>query len=121
MWRRKRKLMHSHIHQGVADRYHLIQIASARRFARDVLVAGPGEETLVHLVRFNFGQTIIKMVYGIEVESPESEYISLPEEVNQITVRVLTVGQFFVDIFPVRESSSIENLEKDFLMMLMVQ
>jgi cytochrome P450 len=103
LWRRKRKLMHAHVHQGVAERYHSIQISHARRFARDILVAKTEDHLLPQAVRLNFAQMIIKATYGIDVESYESEYISLPERVVENISEATTPGRFFVDFLPIRE------------------
>jgi cytochrome P450 len=103
LWRRKRKLMHSHIHQGVVDRYHPLQIASARRLAREILVATQNEDILPQAIRLNFSQIIIKAVYGLDVDSYESDYVSLPEKWLEISAQITTPGQFLVDVLPVRE------------------
>jgi hypothetical protein len=110
LWRRKRKLLHSHIHQGVADRYDSIQVASARRFAREILTVLPMEKALPRAIRLNIGQTIIKIVYGFDAESYEDDYIALPEKVFQDTIKVLSPGQFFVDAIPIRELSVRKNV-----------
>jgi cytochrome P450 len=102
-WRRKRKLLHAHVHQGAAERYHPIQIASARRFARDILVADTEPHVLPRAVRLNFAQMILKATYGIDVESYESEYISLPEKVLANIGDASTPGRFFVNVLPIRE------------------
>jgi hypothetical protein len=99
-WRRGRKLLHAHIHQGVAVRYHPVQIASARRFARDILSVKTEKEALANVVRASFGQSIIKMVYGIDAQDADSEYISLPEQVIRYTSQGATPGRFLVDSLP---------------------
>jgi hypothetical protein len=106
LWRRKRKLMHAHVHPGFVDRYLPIQTASARRLARDVLAATSEEKALPQAIRLNFAQMIMKVVYGLEIESYESEYISLPERVLEILSEVTTPGRFFVDFLPFREWES---------------
>jgi hypothetical protein len=99
-WRRKRKLMHGHIHQGVVDRYHPIQVASARRLARSILVTHNDPESLPQLVRLTFGQTVIKAMYGIDVDGYNNKYISLPEKVLALISEAGAPGRFLVDFIP---------------------
>jgi cytochrome P450 len=100
LWRRKRKLMSAHIHAGVASRYHSVQAACARRFAQDILAAGKRTEPLRPAVTLFLGQVIIKTVYGIDVESTESEYITYPEKVMEDFSIACTPGRFMVDFLP---------------------
>jgi hypothetical protein len=102
-WRRGRKLLHAHVHQGVAHRYHAIQLASARRFARDILSVQTDKAALAPAIRANFGRTIIKIVYGLDAPSAESEYISLAEQVIRHAVQAAGPGRFLVDSWPIRE------------------
>jgi cytochrome P450 len=103
-WRRGRKLLHSQVHPGVSPKYHPVQLRAARRFARDILNAKQDKEVLPHMVRTNFGQTIIKMVYGIDAKDGESEYISLPEKVLDNINEGGLPGRFLVDFLPICQS-----------------
>jgi cytochrome P450 len=103
VWRRKRKLMHAHMHQGVVDRYHPIQVASARRLARDILITEAKPESISRAVCLNFGQTIVKTMYGIEVEGHQSEYITLAEEVTARINEAAVPGRFLIDFIPARK------------------
>jgi cytochrome P450 len=100
MWRRKRKLMTAHLHAGVAERYHPVQLASARRFARDILATGKSIESLRPAVSLFVGQLIMKAVYGIDVEHAESEYITYPEKLFEDFSIACTPGRFMVDFLP---------------------
>jgi cytochrome P450 len=102
LWCRRRKLMHTHVDQGVVNRYYPIMTTLARRFARDILIAQHEGHVLTQAVRLNFAQMIVKAVYGIHVESYESEYISLPEKVMENASEVVTPGRFWVDFLPIR-------------------
>jgi hypothetical protein len=102
-WRRGRKLMHAHVHQGVANQYHGVQVDSARRFVQEILATKTDKEALSLAVRSNFGRSIIKMVYGIDVKTSESEYISLPEKILENVSEGATPGRFLVDFIPLRE------------------
>jgi cytochrome P450 len=99
-WRRGRKLLHAHVHQGVVHRYHPIQLASARRFAQDILSVKTDKEALAKAVRASFGRMITKMVYGLDVPDANSEYIALPERVLHRTSQGATPGRFLVDSLP---------------------
>jgi cytochrome P450 len=105
-WRRKRKLMHTHVHQGVAHRYYPFQISSARRLVRDLLAGDTNEEALPRAIRLNFAQMVTKAVYGIDVDSYESEFVALAEKVNADFSEVGTPGRFLVDVIPIRTPSS---------------
>lgn len=100
-WRSRRKLMHTHVHQGVSDRYHKIQVSSARRFARDILNAELNQEALPRAIRLNFAQMTTKTVYGIDVDRYDSKYVALPEKVNADFSEVCTPGRFLVDFIPI--------------------
>jgi hypothetical protein len=100
-WRRGRKLLHGHVHQGVSPKYHSTQLHAARRFARDILGAQQDPEVLPHMIRTNIGQTIIKLVYAIDVKDTESEYISLPEKVVRHVSEGSLPGRFLVDLLPI--------------------
>jgi cobalamin biosynthesis Co2+ chelatase CbiK len=102
-WRRKRKLLHSHVHQGAVDRYYPIQVASARRLARDIIAVDTTPEALSQLVRLNFVQTMIKAVYAIEVDSYDNEHISLSEKMLKDFSEAGIPGRFLVDFIPARE------------------
>jgi cytochrome P450 len=103
-WRRSRKLLHAHVHPGVSPQYHSVQLTAAHRFVRDVLAAKQDKEVLPALVRTNFGHTIIKILYGIDVRDEESEYISLPEQVLDALNDVSQPGRYLVDLIPICEN-----------------
>jgi cytochrome P450 len=103
-WRRRRKLLHAHVHQGVVQQYYPVQLESARRFARDILATTTEQEALVKAARTSFGWSIIKMVYGIDATAGNSEYISLPEKVLDSINEASTPGRFLVDFLPICKS-----------------
>jgi cytochrome P450 len=101
LWRRKRKLMHAHVHQGVIERFYPIQVASARQFVKDLLAGDTEKEALPRAVRLNFAQMITKAVYGIHVDSYESDYLALPEKVMEDFTEVTVPGRFLIDLIPI--------------------
>jgi cytochrome P450 len=100
VWRRKRKLMYSHMHQAASTRYYPVQVTSARRFAQDILATDMSPKALPRAVSLYLGRTIIKAVYGIDIEDEQSEFIRLPEMLVQSFTRVTIPGQFMVDLLP---------------------
>jgi hypothetical protein len=100
-WRAKRRLMHAHVHQGVAGQYHDVQLAAARRLARNILATPADDvEALPRAVKLNFGQSIIKMVYGIDVPDSDSEYISLPEAILAAFSQAVIPGRYLINFIP---------------------
>jgi cytochrome P450 len=102
-WRRGRKLMHTYMHAGVALKFHPVQIVAARRLVLDLLAAPQQSNVLPKVVRLNVGQTIIKIVYGIDVKDAESKFISTPEQFNELVTESMMPGRFLVDLIPACE------------------
>jgi hypothetical protein len=103
IWRRCRRLLHSHVHPGVSPKYHSTQLHAARRFSRDILQVRTDDEVLHYMIHANIGQTIIKMVYGIDVKDNDSEYISLAEKVVAYGNECVLPGRFLVEFLPARK------------------
>jgi hypothetical protein len=103
LWRQGRKLLHGHVHQGVAPQYHPVQIESARRFIREILLLETDKEALPHAIQSNFGRSIIKMVYGIDAKGDDSEYTAIPKRVNENVCEAGAPGRFLVDLLPIRK------------------
>jgi hypothetical protein len=99
-WRRSRKLLHTHVHQGISPKYHSTQLDAARRFVHEILNAKQDTEVLPYTIRTHFGRMITKIVYGIDVSDSESEYITLPEKVISNISEASIPGRFLVDFFP---------------------
>jgi hypothetical protein len=105
VWRTARRLLHAHLHQGVASKYHHTQIVSARKLAQDILITRQDANMLSPVVRANFGRTIIKMVYAIDTEEVASEQLSLAEEVLAAFSLSFAPGHFLVDFLSFCERS----------------
>jgi hypothetical protein len=89
--------------------YQPVQISAARALAHALLTAQSTPDKLQALVRADFAKTIIKIVYGIDVEDSESDksaYIDVPERVLQNLNTAGTPGRFLVDSFPVCRSTA---------------
>jgi hypothetical protein len=97
VWRTGRKLLHTHLHQGVASKYHSTQIMSARKLAQEILSAKQDNGVVSDVVRENFGRSVIKMAYGIDTEEVVREQITLVDTVMRGFSRSFTPGHFLVD------------------------
>lgn len=47
-----------------------------------------------------FGSTILRVVYGIEADSPEDQYILLEEEAQVINDKAFSPGRYLVEVLP---------------------
>jgi hypothetical protein len=105
-WRKGRKLLHNYLHIGAGSSFNPVQITAARRLVVDLLSKQerPSSGTLSTAVRLNVGQTIIKIVYGIDVKDTGSEFISLPEQLNGFLRESVMPGRFLVDLVPASKS-----------------
>jgi cytochrome P450 len=100
-WRRGRKLLHSHLHSSAVPAYQHIQLSSARSFVLDLLRTKHDKDVLLGMVRENFGASIIRMTYGIDVKNGEDEYIAVPETILHAISEVAVPGRFYVDLIPI--------------------
>jgi hypothetical protein len=98
--RQARKTLHAHLNPGAIKSHHPVQIAAARRLARDLISAPEGPSNVSGTVRFNFAQSIVKMTYGLHVPDPESEYMTGPERVLEAINLSILPGRFLVDYIP---------------------
>jgi hypothetical protein len=104
-WRTHRRLLHAHLHQSVAGKHQSTQITSARKLAREIVVAKQEVGTLSHVVQANFGRTMMKMTYGIESEKAAKENLALGEKLLEAFSVGFTPGHFLVDVLTFRECS----------------
>ncbi|KAF7768382.1 hypothetical protein Agabi119p4_7625 [Agaricus bisporus var. burnettii] len=96
-WRRHRRHFHDHFHPNVVNRYHGIQIDSARAFARNLLES---PEKVRYHIRYAFADSILKAIYGMDVRENES-YIGHAETTLAGLAAAGHPGSFLVDMFPV--------------------
>jgi cytochrome P450 len=102
-WRQARKLMHRHINVKATPTFHPVQVDAARRLVVDLLAAPQQRSMLPLVARVNVGQTIIKIVYGIDVKGADSEFISLPARLLDLMKQSMMLGRFWVDLVPARK------------------
>jgi hypothetical protein len=108
-WRDGRKMIHSHIHSGVADRYHSIQLETARALAWELLTTEPEPEVLQSIVLINLGAEIVRLTYGIEVGKSDikrQKYLDTAKELLEALSLSGSPGRFLVEFIPPREFRS---------------
>jgi hypothetical protein len=109
-WRKGRKLLHTHVNVKTTPMYYPVLITSARQLLVDLLAAPQQPSTIPRAVRFNVGQTMIKVVYGIDVYDSDSEFISMPEQLFKCAQESMIPGRFLVDVIPACEFSQLPML-----------
>ncbi|KAI0718536.1 CyP450 monooxygenase [Cerioporus squamosus] len=96
-WRQRRRAFHRHFGPKSINQYEGIQEDSARRLLQDLLTKSGSFDD--HL-RFAFGSTILRVVYGITTSSLDDELIALTEEALLISSEAYTPGKYIVEILP---------------------
>jgi hypothetical protein len=96
-WRSARRLLHAHLHQGVVLKYQPTQIVSARKLAREILIANQDISMLSHILHRNFGRMTMNMVYGIDSEEVANEQLSIVEKLADAIIESFMPGRFLVD------------------------
>jgi cytochrome P450 len=64
-WRRTRKSFAEIMGAAAVPQYRPDQLLAARRLASTILQTEPAPDTLSALIRASFGETIVKLMYGI--------------------------------------------------------
>ncbi|PIA93709.1 O-methylsterigmatocystin oxidoreductase [Cercospora beticola] len=97
-WRRVRKLQHHVTQVNAANSYQPLQQHESARMVND-LVSNPGEYKT--LFRRYASALILRLTYGIEVQTGNEDIVRLVYE-NQLNVeRVSAPGQYLVDVLPI--------------------
>ncbi|RPD54263.1 CyP450 monooxygenase [Lentinus tigrinus ALCF2SS1-6] len=97
-WRKHRKEFHRFFSITAVARYNNLIEIGARRFLRKLL---ENPAAFSEHAQFSFGATVMRVVYGIEVESKEDQYLSLAEEGNDIFQKAFVPGKYLVETFPI--------------------
>jgi cytochrome P450 len=109
-WRTHRRLLHAHLNRDVATKYQPTQIASARKFAKEILTARQEVGMVSHVALENFGRMMIQMVYGIDSEEAAREHLSLAEFLLEAFSVAFTPGHFLVDFLTFCENCCVRFL-----------
>ncbi|KAL4247164.1 cytochrome P450 family protein [Abortiporus biennis] len=98
-WRLHRRIFHQYFNANMISRYDSEQINSVRAFIRRTLNAKPSDD-LMSSVSLAFGASILKVVYGVDIDDTHHEYITLAHDHGQIASEVHELGRFWIDYFP---------------------
>ncbi|KII90165.1 hypothetical protein PLICRDRAFT_53266 [Plicaturopsis crispa FD-325 SS-3] len=96
-WKFLRRLTHQAISKTAASRYWLYHEKDARIYVRHLL-EHPTEYR--EALRYLTNKNILKTSYGLEIDRPDHEYITLSEITHHDLSHALIPGSFLVDIVP---------------------
>ncbi|KAI0790962.1 cytochrome P450 [Abortiporus biennis] len=98
-WREHRKLFHRFFNSTAIPQYVPEQIRAVRSFLRRTL-QNPCSD-YAQSVRLLFASSILKIVYGVDVDDMNHEYIRLSQGVLDCENEAHTPGKFLIDFFPI--------------------
>ncbi|KAJ7619871.1 cytochrome P450 [Mycena rosella] len=96
-WRAHRKIFHEAFNVGAVKQFQPQERAAAHALLRRML--HDPRDTMEHF-RHMAGALIMNVTYGIDVDSSDTKYIELGEEVMQGLVIASVPGRFLVDVMP---------------------
>ncbi|TFK90538.1 O-methylsterigmatocystin oxidoreductase [Polyporus arcularius HHB13444] len=97
LWRAYRRALWQHFHPGVLPRYQTVQNAITRKFLLKLM--HKPEDFRQH-VRFVLAATLLKVVYGIDVEDENHEIVRMIDVALEGPAQAFVPGKFLVDVFP---------------------
>ncbi|RPD69167.1 cytochrome P450 [Lentinus tigrinus ALCF2SS1-7] len=97
-WRRRRRLLHEHVHRNAVARYQKNQEHQALRYVRNVLETP--HDYLNH-GRHLFGALITRIAYGIDVDKSDVDYLGIAEEAMHNFSMMFQPGKHLVESFPI--------------------
>ncbi|RPD52913.1 CyP450 monooxygenase [Lentinus tigrinus ALCF2SS1-6] len=98
LWRRRRKAFHHHFGPKAIAQFESVQEDAARHLVQNLLAT---PQRFADHLRFAFGWTILRVVYGITASSLDDEFLELEEEAQAITNKAYTPGKYLVEVFPI--------------------
>ncbi|KDQ55433.1 hypothetical protein JAAARDRAFT_37446 [Jaapia argillacea MUCL 33604] len=96
-WKKHRLVFDRQFKSSVAPAYRPIQAAQCHLFLRRLLDSP--NDLLEHL-RHNAASTIMKVIYGIDIEPQNDHYVEVAEEALTALGKAATPGAFLVDSLP---------------------
>ncbi|KAI1790086.1 cytochrome P450 [Ganoderma leucocontextum] len=96
-WRRGRRAFHQFFNQTAVQNYTTDNRLEAHRLVMR-LIDKP--EAFVHHIRHLFGSSIMRVVYGIEVDEEPVDYLTMAEDTMAIFSEVLQPGKYLVEVLP---------------------
>ncbi|GJE98987.1 cytochrome P450 [Phanerochaete sordida] len=99
-WRLHRKLFHQYFRAAVVPTYH----ASSRRAVEGLLQALRNKpDQFKHHIRFMAGTNILRIMYGMEVDSDHDPKLGIVEESVEILSKIAATSAYLVNSFPLLE------------------
>ncbi|KDQ07018.1 hypothetical protein BOTBODRAFT_39161 [Botryobasidium botryosum FD-172 SS1] len=98
VWKRYRKLIHPAMNKTAVRQYWPAQQKEARVLLQ-TLIDRP--EDFMKEIRSMIGKVVMSTVYGINVESPENEYIVMAEAALETVAHVSGIGNSLLNMFPI--------------------
>ncbi|PIL29259.1 cytochrome P450 [Ganoderma sinense ZZ0214-1] len=96
-WRRGRRAFHQFFNQAAVQNYADDQRLEAHRLVMR-LIHKP--EAFVHHIRHMFGSSIMRVVYGIEVDEDSVDYLKIAEDTMSIFSEAFQPGRFLIETLP---------------------
>ncbi|KAI0745142.1 cytochrome P450 [Earliella scabrosa] len=99
-WRRTRRLFHEYLNSNATIKHRPIQQLHSRRYLVRMLET---PEDFLHHARHLFGASIIRVGYGIDVDTDKSgiDYLGIAEEAMHKFSLTFVPGKFLVETFPI--------------------
>ncbi|KAI0705574.1 O-methylsterigmatocystin oxidoreductase [Earliella scabrosa] len=97
LWRRRRKEFHQHFSPSSIAQYRSAQEEAAQKLLQ-LLLASP--EAYADHVQFSFGSTILRIVYGVDISTPDNQLLVLEEHTMRMLDDAFTPGRFLVEVLP---------------------
>ncbi|KAI0767200.1 cytochrome P450 [Fomes fomentarius] len=97
-WRTQRRQYHRFLGPAAVSRYYPLLENQTQRLLQSLLMQ---PQDFSEQIRFIIGATITKIAYGLDVDTPEDEYLSLAQEGNDIFLEAFVPGRYLVESFPI--------------------
>ncbi|KAI0796821.1 cytochrome P450 [Abortiporus biennis] len=97
-WRSQRKLFHEHFNSVVSPRYASEQVKKTREF---LIRSLRSYEDLSESICLTIGSTILKVVYGTDVDDMDHPYIQMIHAAVDCLNEAHTVNNYWIDFFPI--------------------
>ncbi|TFK92448.1 cytochrome P450 [Polyporus arcularius HHB13444] len=93
-WRLHRRAFHQQMGADVITRYEPIELKTSRRLLKHLLRS---PKDLEAHVKFAFASTVMRIVYGIDLEEPQGRYFDTVERMASVGAEVGVPGRFPVE------------------------
>ncbi|KAI0800113.1 CyP450 monooxygenase [Fomes fomentarius] len=97
-WRKQRRQYHRFLGPTAVSRYYRLLENQTQRLLHNLLEQN---QDFSEQIRFIIGATITKIAYGLDVHTPDDEYLSLTQEGNDIFLEAFVPGRYLVESFPI--------------------